>query len=104
MPYHCELIWVEATNGCIPTGAVKGGYNNGDDLYIGRAPLEGSMAIGKVHYLKYCNCQPFQYFSWQIQVTFLQVHPENGCCYISFGGKEYAKQEYQVLVANKIDL
>ena len=41
IPYHCELIWVEAAaNGCIPTGAIKDGYNNGDDLYIGRAPLE----------------------------------------------------------------
>ena len=33
IPYHCELIWVEAAaNGCIPTGAIKDGYNNGDDL------------------------------------------------------------------------
>ena len=45
---RCELTWVDAANGDLPTGVVRGGHNDGDDLYIGRAEVEGSMAIGKV--------------------------------------------------------
>ena len=48
-PRNCDLAWVDASNGHIPTGAVQGGYNDSNDpLYIGRASVEDSLAVGKV--------------------------------------------------------
>ena len=47
-PDNCELTWVDTVNGDLPTGIVRGGHNDGDDLFIGRAEIEGSIAIGKV--------------------------------------------------------
>merc|ERR1711951_268036 len=71
-PRNCDLAWVDASNGHIPTGAVQGGYNDSNDpLYIGRARHEDSFAVGK-------------------------VNPEHGCC--PYGGEEIAKEHYQVLV------
>ena len=50
---HVVLITVDYIErtlpGHIPTGAVQGGYNDGNDpLYIGRARHEDSFAVGKV--------------------------------------------------------
>ena len=71
-PRNCDLTWVDASNGHIPTGAIQGGFNEGNDpLYIGRARHEDSYAVGK-------------------------INAEHGCCYIPYGGEEIAKEEYQV--------
>jgi hypothetical protein len=48
-PKNCDLTWVHASNGHIPTGAVQGGYNGQNHpLYIGRAQHEDCFAVGKV--------------------------------------------------------
>merc|ERR1719411_942669 len=79
-PRNCDLTWVDASNGHIPTGAVQGGFNEGNDpLYIGRARHEDSFAVGK-------------------------INPDHGCCYIPYGGEEIAKEDYQVLVIDKMRL
>ncbi|XP_023341960.1 uncharacterized protein LOC111711763 isoform X2 [Eurytemora carolleeae] len=79
-PRNCDLTWVDASNGHIPTGAVQGGFNeNNDPLYIGRAHIEDSFAVGK-------------------------VNPEHGCCYVAYGGAEHAKEHYQVLVIDRMRL
>ena len=71
-PRNCDLTWVDASNGHIPTGAFQGGFNEDNDpLYIGRARHEDSYAVGK-------------------------INAEHGCCYIPYGGEEIAKEEYQV--------
>ena len=71
-PRNCDLTWVDASNGHIPTGAIQGGFNEENDpLYIGRARHEDSYAVGK-------------------------INAEHGCCYIPYGGEEIAKEEYQV--------
>merc|ERR1712018_86233 len=60
-PRNCDLAWVDASNGHIPTGAIQGGFNEENDpIYIGRAHHEDSYAVGK-------------------------INPEHGCCYIPFG-------------------
>ena len=47
-PRNCDLTWVDAAGGYIPTGAVQGGFNEDNDpLYIGRAHHEDSHAVGK---------------------------------------------------------
>ena len=52
-PRNCDLTWIDAANGYIPTGAVQGGYNGENDpLYIGRARHEDSYAVGKVFMIK----------------------------------------------------
>merc|ERR1711872_564358 len=79
-PRNCDLTWVDASNGHIPTGAIQGGFNEENDpIYIGRAHHEDSYAVGK-------------------------INPEHGCCYIPFGGEEHAHTEYQVLVIDKMRL
>eukprot|EP00092_Neocalanus_flemingeri_P015416 GFUD01016684.1.p1 GENE.GFUD01016684.1~~GFUD01016684.1.p1 ORF type:complete len:183 (-),score=61.14 GFUD01016684.1:141-689(-) len=79
-PRNCDLTWVDASNGHIPTGAIQGGFNeNNDPLYIGRARHEDSFAVGK-------------------------INEEHGCCYIPYGGEEIAKEDYQVLVIDKMRL
>lgn len=79
-PRNCDLTWVNAHDGQIPTGAVQGGFNESNDpLYIGRADIEGTFAVGK-------------------------VNPDHGCLYLAYGGEEVAKTEYQVLVIDKMRL
>ena len=48
---NCNLTWIDGAGGDIPPGAIKGGHNEGDDLYIGRAEIDGSVVLGKVVYL-----------------------------------------------------
>ena len=75
-PRNCDLTWVDASNGHIPTGAVQGGFNEDNHpLYIGRARHEDSFAVGK-------------------------INPDHGCCYIPYGGEEIAKEDYQVVTAD----
>lgn len=69
--------WVEATNGKVPDGAVKGGYSEkGETLFIGRANHRGNFIPGK-------------------------VHPSHKVCYVSYGGKEVPYQSYEVFVADE---
>ena len=44
-------------------------------------------------------------YSCSDDVSFaLQINPEHGCCYIPYGGEEIAKEQYQVLVIDKMRL
>lgn len=71
-----NLSWVPSGHGAVPPNAVRGGQTaSGETLYIGRAPLEGSLTPGK-------------------------IHPSNGCLYVPFGGAEVSFPTYEVLVEN----
>jgi hypothetical protein len=61
---------VPAQGGEIPPNAVKGGHDN-EDLYVGRARHEGALLPGK-------------------------IVPSHGVCYVSWGGQEHGKNEYEV--------
>lgn len=62
--------WVDAAGGEIPEGAVPGGFD-GEQLYIARASHEGALIPGK-------------------------LVPSHGVAYVSWGGGEHGKAEYQV--------
>lgn len=67
--------WIKNSGGRIPDGALPGGYTeNGETLYIGRAYVNGTLSIGK-------------------------VHPSHGYCYVSYGGSQYAKRNYEIYVS-----
>lgn len=71
-----DVQWKRERNGKVPPGAFVGGRTiNGEPLYIGRGDHNRSQTVGKVH----------------------QSH---GCLYISYGGKEIALKDYEVLVGN----
>lgn len=63
-------MWIDASNGEIPSGAVQGGADD-EPLYVGRANHEDEVLPGK-------------------------VKPSHSVCYISHGGKEQGKSDYQV--------
>jgi hypothetical protein len=70
-------VWVAASAGerAIPDGAIVCGREaNGDPLFVARARLNGSVHPGKVRF-------------------------ELGAALISFGGREIAVQDYEVLVS-----
>jgi hypothetical protein len=62
--------WVPSQGGEIPPNAVKGGHDS-EDLYVGRARHEGALIPGK-------------------------IVPSHGVCYVSWGGQEHGKNEYEV--------
>ena len=66
------LKFVQAANGQLPAGAYIGGHDNGPQ-YVARANQEGSLVPGK-------------------------FVPQHGVTYVSWGGKEHAKDQYKVLV------
>ncbi|KAF4517326.1 hypothetical protein B566_EDAN007278 [Ephemera danica] len=67
--------WVQVNQGDeIPHNALPGGRTtDGETLFIGRVPHEGTVTIGK-------------------------VHPSHASCYIPYGGEEVGFPEYEVLV------
>ncbi|KAG5668085.1 hypothetical protein PVAND_016040 [Polypedilum vanderplanki] len=74
--YLCgeKFSWKKASNGQVPKGAVPVGKTlKGDTLYIGRAPIEGTLTPGK-------------------------VHPERKSLFLPFNGDEYTISNYEVLV------
>ncbi|OWR54240.1 C3 and PZP alpha-2-macroglobulin domain-containing protein 8 [Danaus plexippus plexippus] len=67
-------VWVDATSGLVPPGAVVGGQDcSGEALYVARAQHEGALLPGK-------------------------LVGSHGCAYVPWGGQEHGKPEYQVLV------
>ncbi|CAF4789213.1 unnamed protein product [Pieris macdunnoughi] len=67
-------IWVDASSGQLPPGAVVGGQDcNGEPIYVVRAQHEGALIPGK-------------------------LVASHGCAYVPWGGVENGKPEYQVLV------
>lgn len=75
-----QFGWITSANGELPAGAVIGGNrSDGGKYYIGRATHEGCLVPGK-------------------------IHPENGCIYVPWGGKENRYDAYEALVVEEIDL
>ena len=73
LPAH-DLSWEKATGGAIPEGAIAfGNESSGEALFVCRAEHAGGVHLGK------------------IRAAFRG-------CNIPFGGKEIAKQNYEVLV------
>ncbi|KAJ6636014.1 Natterin-3 [Pseudolycoriella hygida] len=69
-----NVIWKKDKNGKVPKDAFPHGGRTptGETLYIGRAEVNGSLTIGK-------------------------VHPAHKCLYIPYGGSELSFKEYEVL-------
>lgn len=75
-----EVVWAACAPGEIAPGALQGGVTEtGERLYIGRAEHEGSLTIGKVQL-------------------------SHKVCYIPYGGKEVACQQYEVLSCKSVNL
>ena len=68
--------WVRCSGGHLPSGAVQGGADRGGVVYVARADHLGSLVPGKFHS--------------SYKRTF-----------ISYGGKEHATTEYEVLVGSE---
>lgn len=65
--------WVQTSGSEIPPNAFPGGESeDGEPLFIGRVPHEGTLTVGK-------------------------VHPSHGSCYIAYAGQELAFTDYEVL-------
>lgn len=71
-----NFAWEPASDGRVAAGAVSTGRDGNDEIYIGRAPFQGSMTIGK-------------------------VHPSHRCLYLPYNGKEERTTNYEVLVLKK---
>lgn len=71
-----HFSWVQAGDGQIADGAVSAGNDNGEELFVGRAPHDGSITVGK-------------------------IHPSHGCMYLAYGGQEIPISWYEVLVYRK---
>lgn len=72
-PALADYRWVPGRNGSVPSGAIKGGFDNGD-LYV---------------------CK--------VNNTNGKLHPKYGRCYIPYEGKEQEFTTYEVLVGTDID-
>jgi hypothetical protein len=68
-----KFSWVPASYGEIVPNAVSVGAHNGEEMYVGRAPFNGSMVIGK-------------------------IHRSHRIFYCPFNGGEHSLQHYEVLV------
>jgi len=70
-PSEEGVQWVKATGGELPEGALKGGEDNGNPLYVARAEHEEAVIPGK-------------------------LLVEHKVVYIPWGGEEHSKEEYEV--------
>lgn len=72
-----DFYWEPASDGRVPAGAVATGKDGHEDIFIGRAPFQGSLTVGK-------------------------VHPTHRCLYFPYNGKEERTNSYEVLVHKKM--
>ncbi|XP_070494018.1 natterin-3-like [Chironomus tepperi] len=70
--------WLPASDGNVAPGAISVGEYGHEHLFIGRAPYQSSMTIGK-------------------------IHPSHRVLYIPFCGHEVPFQHYEVLVSTQRD-
>lgn len=68
-----KFTWEPSCHGKIEANVVVTGRDGCDELFIGRAPFEGSLTVGK-------------------------VHPSHQCLYIPFNGTEQRLTHYEVLI------
>lgn len=71
-----NFSWEPASDGRVAAGAVSTGREGNDEIFIGRAPFQGSMTVGK-------------------------IHPSHRCLYFPFNGREERTTHYEVLVHKK---
>ncbi|XP_055547455.1 uncharacterized protein LOC129731466 [Wyeomyia smithii] len=69
------MKWVPASNGEIPPDAVVAGRDGKQKLFVGRAEVMESVALGS-------------------------VIPEEKACFVPWGGKNYERKHYEVLCSN----
>lgn len=86
-----RLSWEPASDGRVAAGAVSTGRDGNEELFIGRAPFQSSLTVGKV---KAEKGFPNRFF---ISID-LQIHPSHGCLYLPFNGREERVTHYEVLV------
>lgn len=72
-----DFLWAPARDGGVPAGAVVTGKDGHEDIFIGRAPFQGSLTVGK-------------------------VHPSHRCLYFPYNGREERTSNYEVLVHKKM--
>ncbi|GAB0100092.1 Protein kinase domain-containing protein [Sergentomyia squamirostris] len=66
-------LWLQASEGQVPPGAVIGGHEiGGEKIYVARARHGGALIPGK-------------------------LVPSHRCCYVSWGGREHSVKYYEVL-------
>jgi len=65
--------WVAQTAGAVPEGALVGGNDAGNELYVARGEHSGAIVPGK-------------------------LVPSHSVAYVAWGGEEHAKEAYEVLV------
>ncbi|EJD41659.1 hypothetical protein AURDEDRAFT_169317 [Auricularia subglabra TFB-10046 SS5] len=70
--------WILTNGTNIPQGAIKGGEERGETLYIGRAYYEGGIQVGKAA----------RHFG------------DRGACHIGYGGDEIKLSTYEILVGD----
>ncbi|CAG0901450.1 unnamed protein product [Darwinula stevensoni] len=74
-----KLVWLEGSDGSIPSGALQGGETATDEpLYIGRCKQENTLTCGKA-------C----------------IHRSLKGCFIGYGGREYGYARYEVLAVKQ---
>jgi hypothetical protein len=73
VPTLAGTAWVADSNGSVPDGALVGGIDNGEEVYIARSEHNTALIPGK----------------------FIRGHTVT---YVAWGGGEHAKNEYEVLV------
>lgn len=71
-----EAVWIAVSDGTVPDDAVCGGSDHDCDLIVARALHEGELLPGK-------------------------FVPTHGVCYVSWGGEEHRKDEFEVLCGCK---
>lgn len=69
---HNGLEWKWTSGDRLPKGAIVGGLNGGEPLYIARSDIDGEVVVGK----------------------FFAPH---GCSYVPYGGGEHRKDSAEVL-------
>jgi hypothetical protein len=74
-PISGSAVWVPVSGHEIPDNAFRGGEDNGEVQFVGRAHHEGALIPGKA----------------------VKSH---GVCYVAWGGGEHSKDSYEVLVGN----
>lgn len=95
----CELVWVPATEGAIPFGALQAGVSKEKEpLFVARSStFDGATTIGWVYH-KIKRYRASLYF------VPLQLNPAQGICSCSYGGEEHFMTEYEILVVKYIPL
>lgn len=94
-----KFTWEPASDGRIASGAVSTGREGNDEIYIGRAPYQGSMTVGKVRENRKSFFLEIPTSLWILNE--FQIHPSHRCLYMPYGGHEVRLTSYEVLVYKK---